>query len=126
MATIHTLKVPAKRMTSRLTATMILYCQRTINSRQYRIVKQRSTRDTASRTNFLSPFMVLSLLYRRAIPLKRAVCFAIQDRRNALCPFNLHNNVKVGVCVHIGLSLIHISEPTRLGMISYAVFCLKK
>src|SRR5659263_24036 len=24
----------------------------------------------------------------------------------------------------IGLSLIHISEPTRLGMISYAVFCL--
>src|SRR5450756_1460517 len=26
----------------------------------------------------------------------------------------------------VGLSLIHISEPTRLGMISYAVFCLKK
>src|SRR5428012_23765 len=24
------------------------------------------------------------------------------------------------------LSLIHISEPTRLGMISYAVFCWKK
>src|SRR5450756_72466 len=24
------------------------------------------------------------------------------------------------------LSLIHISKPTRLGMISYAVFCLKK
>src|SRR5450756_2977073 len=28
--------------------------------------------------------------------------------------------------VNGGLSLIHISEPTRLGMISYAVFCLKK
>src|SRR5450756_681375 len=28
--------------------------------------------------------------------------------------------------VMVGLSLIHISEPTRLGMISYAVFCLKK
>src|SRR5450756_3142891 len=27
---------------------------------------------------------------------------------------------------HLDLSLIHISEPTRLGMISYAVFCLKK
>src|SRR5665648_196821 len=27
---------------------------------------------------------------------------------------------------YIILSLIHISEPTRLGMISYAVFCLKK
>src|SRR5659263_127205 len=26
----------------------------------------------------------------------------------------------------LALSLIHISEPTRLGMISYAVFCLKK
>ena len=35
------------------------------------------------------------------------------------------------VCEHMNatfheLSLIHISEPTRLGMISYAVFCLKK
>src|SRR5450759_297147 len=28
--------------------------------------------------------------------------------------------------VDFQLSLIHISEPTRLGMISYAVFCLKK
>src|SRR5450759_2906027 len=28
--------------------------------------------------------------------------------------------------VALKLSLIHISEPTRLGMISYAVFCLKK
>src|SRR5450759_1900283 len=26
----------------------------------------------------------------------------------------------------LDLSLIHISEPTRLGMSSYAVFCLKK
>src|SRR5450756_2434281 len=26
----------------------------------------------------------------------------------------------------VDVSLIHISEPTRLGMISYAVFCLKK
>src|SRR5665648_1043621 len=34
----------------------------------------------------------------------------------------------VDVLLHktIDLSLIHISEPTRLGMISYAVFCLKK
>ena len=33
-----------------------------------------------------------------------------------------------GPCLggYMGLSLIHISEPTRLGMISYAVFCLKK
>src|SRR5450759_1357162 len=35
-----------------------------------------------------------------------------------------------GICPEVAeilkLSLIHISEPTRLGMISYAVFCLKK
>src|SRR5450756_2906392 len=30
------------------------------------------------------------------------------------------------MCRAQDLSLIHISEPTRLGMISYAVFCLKK
>src|SRR5450756_3045525 len=30
------------------------------------------------------------------------------------------------LCWIVDLSLIHISEPTRLGMISYAVFCLKK
>src|SRR5450759_1386655 len=33
-------------------------------------------------------------------------------------------NVELGT--DQALSLIHISEPTRLGMISYAVFCLKK
>eukprot|EP00825_Cyclidium_porcatum_P042559 TRINITY_DN5855_c0_g1_i1.p4 TRINITY_DN5855_c0_g1~~TRINITY_DN5855_c0_g1_i1.p4 ORF type:complete len:121 (+),score=3.14 TRINITY_DN5855_c0_g1_i1:661-1023(+) len=38
--------------------------------------------------------------------------------------FCLLNVSAVGVVEH--LSLIHISEPTRLGMISYAVFCLKK
>ena len=30
-----------------------------------------------------------------------------------------------GLNIVQNLSLIHISEPTRLGMISYAVFCLK-
>src|SRR5450756_2147205 len=35
------------------------------------------------------------------------------------CTWNCKNNCRP-------LSLIHISEPTRLGMISYAVFCLKK
>ena len=33
---------------------------------------------------------------------------------------------KAGLPLLLHLSLIHISEPTRLGMISYAVFCLKK
>src|SRR5450756_3074461 len=33
-------------------------------------------------------------------------------------------NTGQGLDMVWGLSLIHISEPTRLGMISYAVFCL--
>src|SRR5665648_1025428 len=36
------------------------------------------------------------------------------------------NALVIGITGPPGLSLIHISEPTRLGMISYAVFCLKK
>ena len=36
--------------------------------------------------------------------------------------FNIENTY----VLRMNLSLIHISEPTRLGMISYAVFCLKK
>src|SRR5678816_4777855 len=34
--------------------------------------------------------------------------------------------VAVVQCANLDLSLIHISEPTRLLSISYAVFCLKK
>src|SRR5450756_247407 len=40
-----------------------------------------------------------------------------------------HDHIVCLQCGHVEefyLSLIHISEPTRLGMISYAVFCLKK
>src|SRR5450759_5586481 len=39
---------------------------------------------------------------------------------------NLARVLVNGVGTSFKLSLIHISEPTRLGMISYAVFCLKK
>eukprot|EP00658_Telonema_sp_P-2_P001113 TRINITY_DN10420_c0_g1_i1.p1 TRINITY_DN10420_c0_g1~~TRINITY_DN10420_c0_g1_i1.p1 ORF type:complete len:117 (-),score=12.07 TRINITY_DN10420_c0_g1_i1:88-438(-) len=40
-----------------------------------------------------------------------------------------HHHIPIAQGEHgltIGLSLIHISEPTRLLSISYAVFCLKK
>src|SRR5450756_3083689 len=37
----------------------------------------------------------------------------------------LHGTLVAHDALH-ELSLIHISEPTRLGMTSYAVFCLKK
>ena len=39
---------------------------------------------------------------------------------------NRTNVMYVPYVSRMDLSLIHISEPTRLGMISYAVFCLKK
>src|SRR5450756_3060640 len=42
---------------------------------------------------------------------------AFESRSMFVCPIDGKN---------LNLSLIHISEPTRLGMISYAVFCLKK
>src|SRR5450756_1566221 len=46
---------------------------------------------------------------------------AIEGITHSLCTleFEVHRPL-------YDLSLIHISEPTRLGMISYAVFCLKK
>src|SRR5678816_1409839 len=38
----------------------------------------------------------------------------------------IDESVAVFTPLYINLSLIHISEPTRLLSISYAVFCLKK
>src|SRR5665648_403145 len=45
--------------------------------------------------------------------------YPVPDTRNF--DFGNLETVMEGACL-----LIHISEPTRLGMISYAVFCLKK
>src|SRR5450756_841247 len=69
----------------------------------------------------------------------------LQSLRGARIAGSLHMTIQTAVLIetltHLGadvrwascniystqdLSLIHISEPTRLGMISYAVFCLKK
>src|SRR5665648_1233352 len=41
-------------------------------------------------------------------------------------PYIIIGRVVPSLFIAVYLSLIHISEPTRLGMISYAVFCLKK
>eukprot|EP00658_Telonema_sp_P-2_P005044 TRINITY_DN11891_c0_g1_i1.p2 TRINITY_DN11891_c0_g1~~TRINITY_DN11891_c0_g1_i1.p2 ORF type:complete len:158 (-),score=45.37 TRINITY_DN11891_c0_g1_i1:60-533(-) len=38
----------------------------------------------------------------------------------------VNHMMNYGLCYNPSLSLIHISEPTRLLSISYAVFCLKK
>src|SRR5450759_3878007 len=47
-------------------------------------------------------------------------CLKPIDPDYLVCPYCMKKLKKQ--CV--SLSLIHISEPTRLGMISYAVFCL--
>src|SRR5450756_826618 len=46
--------------------------------------------------------------------------------RRLACWSMVRTNISQGYDPVRSLSLIHISEPTRLGMISYAVFCLKK
>src|SRR5450756_3045673 len=46
------------------------------------------------------------------------------EGRTNMEPGRIFGHENLGTVVE--LSLIHISEPTRLGMISYAVFCLKK
>src|SRR5450756_886947 len=53
---------------------------------------------------------------------------ALRGRRGSMFPLGVPGDRAVPAVQRPdrGLSLIHISEPTRLGMISYAVFCLKK
>src|SRR5450756_1843494 len=48
------------------------------------------------------------------------------EDRVSTATFELNNALNLTTVTDTELSLIHISEPTRLGMISYAVFCLKK
>ena len=64
-------------------------------------------------------------LYRAGID----VALGQDDIADAYYPFGRNNMLEVAfLAAHLlwMLSLIHISEPTRLLSISYAVFCLKK
>src|SRR5450759_5850939 len=58
-----------------------------------------------------------------AIDEQQALPHGVPRSRGAL---HAGGSQRVARLAHLCLSLIHISEPTRLGMISYAVFCLKK
>src|SRR5665648_682487 len=51
--------------------------------------------------------------------------FDMADVLNSINEKLIYRHPHVFGDVDVELSLIHISEPTRLGMISYAVFCLK-
>src|SRR5674536_389647 len=51
----------------------------------------------------------------------------VQRIKNGISWFESKMKIhRVAAIVYLNLSLIHISEPTRLLSISYAVFCLKK
>ena len=52
--------------------------------------------------------------------------FGVEEPRDKYAAVTRYLAAHTGASGIVYLSLIHISEPTRLGMISYAVFCLKK
>src|SRR5659263_713181 len=54
------------------------------------------------------------------------ICSVNPARSDGIGLFSSDTGLPWKFCMMRILSLIHISEPTRLGMISYAVFCLKK
>ena len=62
------------------------------------------------------------------VPIKNGTVSSDARIRAALptIQYLIEAGAKVMVMSHLGLSLIHISEPTRRTPISYAVFCLKK
>src|SRR5450756_1898832 len=76
---------------------------------------------------FLTSSAVDCVLAQR---LARRLCTQCREPYTATKEMLRKNDFPPEVCerddVVLYLSLIHISEPTRLGMISYAVFCLKK
>src|SRR5450756_1193017 len=64
-------------------------------------------------------------LYDESLRIEEAIqeqaCYTRETFSSALIDPEYYKTVMV-----VDLSLIHISEPTRLGMISYAAFCLNK
>src|SRR5665648_42407 len=60
----------------------------------------------------------------RVVPPDTGICH--QVNLECLAPVVFTKDASPRPLAYPDLSLIHISEPTRLGMISYAVFCLKK
>src|SRR5665648_918958 len=83
----------------------------------------------------LNPYFFRQIfIFKKFIGITHCRFFALRKKQTC------HNYYKVNGCddffhdlvfwvymeLCLFLSLIHISEPTRLGMISYAVFCLKK
>ena len=99
--------------------TTITVCPRFVNSRKefFFLIIRRPPRSTQSRSSAASDVY------------KRQGDGRVDETDTELCcRFGelLGHLGRVGSVIDQHLSLIHISEPTRLLSISYAVFCLKK
>src|SRR5450759_178496 len=83
---------------------------------------------------YLNPMFCNAMFVEMYYPSGQSVRNLTQSIRLPILTYtNLSNPISrfkwtIQCCLHAiySLSLIHISEPTRLGMKSYAVFCLKK
>ena len=82
--------------------------------------------DAAEVFIFISGFTA-ALVYGRRLVEKGVIYATAQVLRRAWQLYVAHVFLFVIFIAEVSyLSLIHISEPTRLALISYAVFCLKK
>eukprot|EP00658_Telonema_sp_P-2_P009301 TRINITY_DN13489_c0_g1_i1.p1 TRINITY_DN13489_c0_g1~~TRINITY_DN13489_c0_g1_i1.p1 ORF type:complete len:120 (+),score=22.18 TRINITY_DN13489_c0_g1_i1:177-536(+) len=75
-------------------------------------------------SQLLQPWREEGLFSRTVVVCNCHSCYSLGERRG--CSAALLWFAIVTVVTALELSLIHISEPTRLLSISYAVFCLKK
>eukprot|EP00658_Telonema_sp_P-2_P001459 TRINITY_DN10543_c0_g1_i11.p1 TRINITY_DN10543_c0_g1~~TRINITY_DN10543_c0_g1_i11.p1 ORF type:complete len:152 (-),score=23.47 TRINITY_DN10543_c0_g1_i11:89-544(-) len=73
----------------------------------------------------ISPRNAIAMFGTTNLPRTHARIAAWQTSKIGLVYHNAMNDIVLN-CFILILSLIHISEPTRLLSISYAVFCLKK
>src|SRR5665648_1112004 len=69
-----------------------------------------------------------NLTWMQCMPITDRICYLASSTNNEVYCSGVETlcGIEVPERSQYILSLIHISEPTRLGMISYAVFCLKK
>src|SRR5659263_155624 len=98
---------------------------RNITPISYGCIKTSPDKQTPQR--LLDIFNEITSLFEKYKPEVIAVetLFFSKNVTNGLSVSEARGVIFLAAAQH-NISLIHISEPTRLGMISYAVFCLKK
>src|SRR5450759_3464748 len=113
------LGIHPRRVTSSITARSLLYLCAALIVGSYSATAQSNRERRLMLNEYVSPEELISM--SKTLPFDKSVSLFTDFSKKYLNKIIVDplNNKK-----EIGLSLIHISEPTRLGMISYAVFCL--